>query len=65
MLMGFPDESMVKNPAANAGDMDSVPELGTSLGQGNSNPCQCSCMENPMDRGVWWAISVWGCKIQM
>ena len=31
MLMGFPDESMVKNPAANAGDMDSIPELGTSL----------------------------------
>ena len=44
---------MVKNPSANAGDLrdvDLVPELGRSLGVGNGNPLQYSCLENPMDR---------------
>ena len=31
-------------------------------GEGNGNPLQCSCLENPMDRGAWWAISPWGRK---
>ena len=47
---------MVKNPPANAGDADSVPESGRSPEEGNSNPLQCSCLENPMDRGAWWAV---------
>ena len=49
---------MVKNPPANAGDaedMGSVPGLGRSPGEGNSNSLQYSCLENSMDRGVWRA----------
>ena len=46
---------MVKNPSANAGDMGSIPESGRSLGEGHGNPLQYSCLENPMDRGAWWA----------
>ena len=42
--------------ACNAGDMGLIPELGRSTGGGNSNPLQYSCLENPMDRGAWWAI---------
>ena len=50
---------VVKNPPANAGDvrdMGSIPGLGGSPGGGHDNPLQCSCLENPMDRGAWWAI---------
>ena len=46
----------VKNPAANAGDLDLIPGSGRSPGGGHSNPLQYSCLENPMDRGAWWAI---------
>ena len=45
---------MVKNPAA--GDEIWVPGSGRSPGGGNGNPLQYSCLENPMDRGAWWAI---------
>ena len=37
------------------GDVGSIPGLGRSLGGGNGNPLQYSCLENPMDRGAWWA----------
>ena len=37
-------------------DMGSVPRLGRSPGGGQSNPLQYSCLENPMDRGAWWAM---------
>ena len=46
---------VVKNPPANAGDMrdlGSIPALGRSSGEGNDNPLQYSCLENPMDRGA-------------
>ena len=46
---------LVKNLAANAGDMGSIPGSGRSLGGGNSNPLQYSCLENSMDRGAWQA----------
>ena len=49
---------MVKNPPANAGDvrdMCSIPRLGRSAGEGHGNPLQFFCLENPMDRGTWWA----------
>ena len=49
---------MVKNPPANAGDMrdmGSIPGSGRSPGGGHDNPLQYSCLENPMDRGAWWA----------
>ena len=48
---------MVKNPHANARDRDSIPESGISPGKGNGNPLQYSCLENPMDRGAWWATA--------
>ena len=49
---------MVKNPLAKAednGDFGLLPALGRSLGRGNGNPLQYSCLENPMDRGARWA----------
>ena len=57
--MGFPGGSVVKNLPANAGDTrdtGSIPGSGRSPGEGNGNPLQCSCLENPVDRGPWWAI---------
>ena len=49
---------VIKNPPANAGDARDVGlihRLGRSLGGGNGNPLQYSCLESPMDRGAWWA----------
>ena len=51
----FPGGSEVKASACNAGDPGSIPGLGRSSGEGNGNPLQYSCLENPMDRGAWWA----------
>ena len=45
----------VKESACNAGDPGSLLGLGRSPGEGNGNPLQYSCLENPMDRGTWWA----------
>ena len=50
----FPDGLVVKKPPVNAGDLGLIPELGRSQGEGNGNPLQYSCLENPMKRGVWW-----------
>ena len=50
---------MVKNLPANAGDIRDtglIPGLGKSLGGGRGNSLQYSCLENPMDRGVWWTM---------
>ena len=55
LLKGFPGGSEVKAPACNAGDLGSIPGLGRSTGEGNGNPLQYSCLENPMDGGAWWA----------
>ena len=41
--------------AGDTGDVGSTPGLGRSSGKGNSNPLQCSCLGNPMDRGAWSA----------
>ena len=49
---------VINNPlasAADARDPASIPGLGGSPGEGNGNPLQYSCLENPMDRGAWWA----------
>ena len=46
---------MVKNLPANVGDVGSIPESGRSLGEGNGNPFQYSCLEKSMDRGAWQA----------
>ena len=61
-ILGFPGGSVVKNQPANTGDAGLIPLLGTSPGEGNGNPLQCYCLENPMDRGAWQAYSLWGCK---
>ena len=47
---------MVKDPPVSVGDVDSILGLGRSPGEGNGNPAQYSCLENPVDRGAWWAI---------
>ena len=54
--MGFPGSSEFKASACNAGELGSIPGLGRSAGEGNGNPLQYSCLENPMDRRAWWAI---------
>ena len=51
--MGFPDSSGGKESAYNAGNPGSIPGLGRSPGEGNGNPLQDYCLENPMDRGVY------------
>ena len=43
-----------KAPAYNAGDPGSIPGSGRSPGEGNDNPLQYPCLENPMDRRAWW-----------
>ena len=58
MKRAFQVALMVKNPPANAGDIRdtvSIPGSGRSPGEGNGNPLQCSCLENPRDGGAWWA----------
>ena len=63
---GFSGGSDGKEPSSNAEDirdMGLIPGSGRSPGEGNGNPPQYSCLENPMDRGAWWATySSWGRK---
>ena len=54
-IYGFLGGSVVMNLPANAGDAGLIPGLGTFPGEGNSNPLQYSCLEIPMDRGIWQA----------
>ena len=54
-FQGFPNSSVGKESACNAGDLGSSPGLGRSPGEGNGNPLQYSCLENPMGRGAWQA----------
>ena len=59
----FPGGSAVKNPPGNAGDMGSISGWGGSPGAGNGKLLQYFCLENPLDRGAWWATySPWSCK---
>ena len=61
-------DASVKKSACNAGDVrdmsytSSVAELGKSPGERNGTPLQYSCLENPMDRGAWWAV--WSMGLQ-
>ena len=52
---GFPDGLDSKSSACHAGDPGLIPGSGRSPGEGNGNPLQYSCLENPMDTGTWWA----------
>ena len=62
---------MLKNLPANTGDIrdvGSIPRLGRPPGGGHDNPLQCSCLENPMDRGAWEQATVHAvtkCQIQL
>ena len=51
----FPGGSEGKASACNVGDLGSIPGSGRHPGEGNGNPLQYSCLENPMDREAWWA----------
>ena len=62
LVRGFPDGLVVKNLPANAGDSSYIPWSGRSPGEGNGNPLQYSCLENPMDSGAWQVKSPWGRK---
>ena len=53
MLLGPPSNG--KESACNVGDLGLIRGLGRSPGEGNGNPLQYYCLENPMDRGAWWA----------
>ena len=58
MFGGFPGVSEVKNPSVMQKTQETPrvnPSLGGSLGGGHGNPLQYPCLENPMDRGAWWA----------
>ena len=55
MFLGFPGDSAGNESACYAGDLGVIPGLGRSPGEGNGNSLQSSCLENPMDGGVWWA----------
>ena len=59
-IMGCPGGSDGKESVCNAGDPGSIPGLGRSPGGGHGDPLQCSCLENPMDRGAWWATESTG-----
>jgi len=53
--LGFPGGSDGKESAWSKGDLGLIPGLGGSSGEGNSFPLEYSYLENPMDRGAWWA----------
>ena len=54
-IRGFLGALVTKSPPANAGDAVLIPGLGRCPGEGNGNPLWYVCLENPMDRGAWWA----------
>ena len=55
VYVDFPGGSDGKASVYNAGDLGSIPGSGRSPGEGKGNPLQYYCLENPMDRGAWWA----------
>ena len=54
LILGLPQKLSGKESTCNEGDLNSVPGLGRSPGEGHGNPLQYSCLGNPMDRGAWW-----------
>ena len=62
-LPGFLGSSNGKESVCHVGDPGSIPELGRSLGEGNGNPFQYSCLEISMDRGAWWLQSMWSQRV--
>ena len=62
IALGFPGGSEVKVSACNAGNLGWIPGSGRSPGEGNGNPLQYSCLENPMGGGARWATVHWVTK---
>ena len=62
VFLGFPGGSAGEESACNAGDLDSIPELGRSPGEGNSYPLQYSCLKNPHGQRSLAGYSPCGCK---
>ena len=60
--LGFPRSSVGKESACKAEELGSIPRLGRSPREGNGNPLQYSCLENPMVRGAWQVPSPWDHK---
>ena len=56
VCIGLPRWLSSKESTCKATDLGLIPGLGRSLGEGNDNPSQYSCLENPMNRGTWWTI---------
>ena len=54
ILLDFPGGSDGKASVYNVRDLGSIPGLGRFPGEGNGNPLQCFCLENPRDGGAWW-----------
>ena len=54
-ILDFPGNSAGEESTCNERDLGSIPGLEKSPGEGHGNPLQYSCLENPMDRGAWWA----------
>ena len=61
-MKGFLDGSDSKESACSMGDLGSIPGLGRSPGEGNGNPFQYSCLENPHGQRSLAGYSLWGCK---
>ena len=61
---GLPRWFSGKESACDTGDAGLIPGLGRSPAKGNGNPCQYSCMGNPMDREAWWATVCGAAKSQ-
>ena len=62
VFLGFPGASHSEESTCNAGDLDSIPGLGRSLGGGHGNPLQYFCLENPHGQRCLVGYSPWGCK---
>ena len=62
MEEGFPGGPMSKESPCNAREAGTIPESGRSPGEGNGNPLQYSCLENPMDRGAWGGLQFMGSR---
>ena len=59
-IKGFPGGSDSKESACKSRRHGLIPGLGKSPGEGNGNPLQYSCLENPMDKGTWWTPTIHG-----
>ena len=64
-IRGFPSSSDGNDSACNASHLGAIPGLERSPGEGNANPLQISCLENPVDRGAWRATVHGVSKSQM